>query len=60
LASRLAGDGQNCSPQADLGACYIPEMPFLARLEAYFEFQRLGTNWKTEILAGLTTFVTMA
>ena len=35
-------------------------MPSLARLEAYFEFQRLGTNWKTEILAGLTTFVTMA
>jgi AGZA family xanthine/uracil permease-like MFS transporter len=35
-------------------------MPILARLEAYFEFQRLGTNWKTEILAGLTTFITMA
>jgi len=35
-------------------------MPLLARLEAYFEFQRLGTNWKTEILAGLTTFITMA
>ena len=39
---------------------YSPEMPILARLEAYFEFQRLGTNWKTEILAGLTTFITMA
>jgi AGZA family xanthine/uracil permease-like MFS transporter len=35
-------------------------MPILARLESYFEFQRLGTNWKTEILAGLTTFITMA
>jgi len=35
-------------------------MPILARLEAYFEFQHLGTNWKTEILAGLTTFITMA
>jgi AGZA family xanthine/uracil permease-like MFS transporter len=32
----------------------------LAALERYFEFQRLGTNWKTEILAGATTFVTMA
>jgi len=31
-----------------------------SRLEAYFEFQRLGTDWKTEILAGLTTFITMA
>ena len=31
-----------------------------ARLEHYFEFQRLGTNWKTEILAGVTTFMTMA
>ncbi len=30
------------------------------RLEGYFEFERLGTNWRTEILAGLTTFVTMA
>jgi AGZA family xanthine/uracil permease-like MFS transporter len=30
------------------------------RLERYFEFERLGTNWRPEILAGLTTFVTMA
>ncbi|MBM3796757.1 MAG: NCS2 family permease [Acidobacteria bacterium] len=30
------------------------------RLEAYFEFARLGTDWRTEILAGFTTFVTMA
>src|ERR1700690_311617 len=32
----------------------------IARLERYFEFQRLGTNWRTEALAGATTFVTMA
>ncbi|MFP5237209.1 MAG: NCS2 family permease [Acidobacteriota bacterium] len=32
----------------------------LKRIEAYFEFERLGTNWRTEILAGVTTFVTMA
>jgi len=32
----------------------------LATLERYFEFQRLGTNWRTEILAGITTFLTMA
>jgi adenine/guanine/hypoxanthine permease len=31
-----------------------------ARLESYFEFRRLGTNWRTEILAGITTFLTMA
>jgi AGZA family xanthine/uracil permease-like MFS transporter len=31
-----------------------------ARLERYFEFDRLHTNWRTEILAGATTFVTMA
>lgn len=31
-----------------------------ARLERYFEFERLGTNWKTELLAGATTYVTMA
>ena len=30
------------------------------RLEAYFEFESLGANWKTEILAGFTTFMTMA
>ena len=29
-------------------------------LERYFEFAALGTNWRTEILAGLTTFITMA
>ncbi len=32
----------------------------LKRIEAYFEFSRLGTNWRTEILAGVTTFLTMA
>jgi AGZA family xanthine/uracil permease-like MFS transporter len=31
-----------------------------ARLERYFEFERLGTNWRTEVLAGGTTFMTMA
>ena len=30
------------------------------RLEHYFEFESLKTNWRTEILAGVTTFVTMA
>ncbi len=31
-----------------------------ARLERFFEFERLGTNWRTELLAGATTFLTMA
>ena len=30
------------------------------RLEHYFEFAALGTTWRTEIVAGITTFVTMA
>jgi len=30
------------------------------RLEHYFQFHELQTNWRTEILAGATTFVTMA
>lgn len=30
------------------------------RLERYFRFRELGSNWRTEILAGCTTFVTMA
>jgi len=29
-------------------------------LERYFEFKRLNANWRTEILAGFTTFITMA
>jgi adenine/guanine/hypoxanthine permease len=29
-------------------------------LERYFEFEALGANWRTEILAGFTTFMTMA
>jgi len=32
----------------------------LKKLETYFEFSHLGTNWRTEILAGVTTFLTMA
>lgn len=30
------------------------------RLERYFQFAEQRTNWRTEMLAGLTTFVTMA
>jgi AGZA family xanthine/uracil permease-like MFS transporter len=30
------------------------------RLEHYFQFKQLGADWRTEILAGLTTFMTMA
>ena len=35
-------------------------MPLRLRLERYFEFQALGADWKTEVLAGFTTFMTMA
>jgi adenine/guanine/hypoxanthine permease len=35
-------------------------MNWRTALEAYFEFARLETNWRTEILAGVTTFLTMA
>ena len=31
-----------------------------ARLEQYFQLRELGTDWRTEVLAGCTTFVTMA
>jgi AGZA family xanthine/uracil permease-like MFS transporter len=31
-----------------------------ATLERYFEFDAHGANWRTEVLAGATTFVTMA
>lgn len=29
-------------------------------LERYFQFEEHGTNWRTEVLAGFTTFITMA
>lgn len=32
----------------------------LDRLAHYFDFAQLGTNWRQEVLAGITTFVTMA
>ncbi len=32
----------------------------LSRLERHFRFAQLDTNWRTEILAGITTFITMA
>jgi len=32
----------------------------ISQLEGYFAFERLGADWKTEILAGVTTFLTMA
>jgi adenine/guanine/hypoxanthine permease len=35
-------------------------MQAIRRLERYFEFERLETSWRTELLAGATTFVTMA
>ncbi len=35
-------------------------MPLRGLLERYFEFEALGADWKTEILAGFTTFMTMA
>src|SRR6516164_7155036 len=35
-------------------------MSLRAKLEQYFEFKSLGADWKTEVLAGFTTFMTMA
>jgi adenine/guanine/hypoxanthine permease len=35
-------------------------MSLRLRLERYFEFQALNADWKTEVLAGFTTFMTMA
>jgi len=29
-------------------------------LERHFDFERHGANWTDEIIAGLTTFITMA
>ena len=35
-------------------------MSLRTRLEIYFGFAAHTTNWRTEILAGFTTFITMA
>src|SRR5262245_6362940 len=35
-------------------------MPLRQRLERYFEFAALGADWRSEVLAGFTTFMTMA
>jgi AGZA family xanthine/uracil permease-like MFS transporter len=35
-------------------------MPLRLRLEQYFDFKQLGADWRTEVLAGITTFMTMA
>ncbi len=32
----------------------------IRKAEEYFEFRKLGTTWRTEIVAGVTTFITMA
>src|SRR5579864_8347760 len=34
--------------------------PMRSRLEAYFHFAEHRTTWRIEVLAGLTTFITMA
>ncbi len=39
---------------------FLVHPPMLKRIESYFEFAHLRTNWRTEILAGVTTFLTMA
>jgi AGZA family xanthine/uracil permease-like MFS transporter len=35
-------------------------MTLRTRLELHFQFKELGATWRTEILAGFTTFMTMA
>src|SRR5437764_2634367 len=35
-------------------------MPLPSLLEQYFQFKSLGATWRAEILAGFTTFMTMA
>lgn len=37
-----------------------PSSSFLNKAALFFDFQRLHTDWRTEILAGFTTFITMA
>jgi AGZA family xanthine/uracil permease-like MFS transporter len=50
---------RGCGFIAFTPTCSFPEN-MRARLEKYFDFAGLKTTWKTEIFAGVTTFVTMA
>lgn len=38
----------------------VKALPFLESAKRYFGFEEAGTNFRTEILAGVTTFLTMA
>lgn len=38
----------------------LRRLSIASSLERYFEFDALGTDWRTEMLAGTTTFMTMA
>ena len=37
-----------------------PRAAVIATLERHFQFAEHHTTWRTELLAGLTTFITMA
>ena len=55
--------GIRCSvidPAPGPHARYNVKSMLLETLERYFEFEKLGADWRTEILAGFTTFMTMA
>ena len=38
----------------------VPRRSLIQKLEQFFAFAAHATNWRTEILAGFTTFITMA
>jgi AGZA family xanthine/uracil permease-like MFS transporter len=42
------------------GATAVPQRPMEARLDTYFEVSARGSTVRTEVLAGVTTFLTMA
>jgi|GEM_PF-3980098 len=49
------------SPHCAFPPGILSKIPFIRKqLEAYFEFASRETNWRTEILAGVTTFLTLA
>src|ERR1700680_4613287 len=58
------GKGRGVAPGCRLTAAdnYSREEAkhMITKLELYFRFAPLRTNWRTETLAGLTSFITMA
>jgi AGZA family xanthine/uracil permease-like MFS transporter len=59
-AEDIATLGDRPAPIPRPGAAVAREPAVVVAIARFFDFEALGTNLRTEILAGITTFITMA